>query len=39
VFQARPFAANSRGERPLQHSTFFAPGAPRTAWLGARYSF
>jgi outer membrane receptor protein involved in Fe transport len=39
TFQARPFAANSRGERPLVQSTFFAPGAPRTAWLGVRYQF
>ncbi|MEY4640293.1 MAG: hypothetical protein RLZZ227_287 [Pseudomonadota bacterium] len=38
-FQARPFPANADGERPLQHSTFFAPGAPRTAWLGVRYRF
>ncbi len=36
-FQARPFPANANGERPLQHSTFFAPAAPRTAWLGLRY--
>lgn len=39
IFQARPFAANARGERPLVHSTFLAPGAPRTAWLGVRYRF
>jgi len=36
-FQARPFVANAKRERPLQHSTFFAPAAPRTAWLGVRY--
>lgn len=38
-FQARPFPANAVGERPLQHSTYYAPGAPRTAWLGMRYRF
>jgi outer membrane receptor protein involved in Fe transport len=38
-FQARPFPANPDGERPLQHSTFLAPGAPRTVWAGLRYSF
>ncbi len=37
-FQARPFAAVN-GEFPLQHSTFFAPGAPRMIWVGVRYSF
>lgn len=38
-FQARPFPVNAEGERPLQHSTYYAPGAPRTAWLGVRYHF
>jgi outer membrane receptor protein involved in Fe transport len=37
-FIARPFPAVS-GEFPLQHSTFFAPGAPRSAWGGLRVSF
>ncbi len=37
-FQARPFAAVN-GEFPVQHSTFFAPGAPRMFWVGVRYSF
>ena len=36
---ARPYPANANGDRPLQSSTFLAPGAPRTAWLGARYAF
>lgn len=39
AFQVRPFPANADGERPLQHSTFFAPSAPRIAWLGVRYRF
>lgn len=38
-FQARPFARNAEGEYPLQHSTFYAPGAPRTVWAGVRYRF
>lgn len=38
-FQARPFPANANGDRPLQHSTFYAPGAPRTVWAGVKYSF
>jgi outer membrane receptor protein involved in Fe transport len=38
VFQARPFPAVA-GEFPLQHSTFFAPGAPRSAWGGLRFNF
>ncbi|WP_088280614.1 TonB-dependent receptor [Ideonella sp. A 288] len=38
-FQARPFPANAEGERPLVGSTFYAPGAPRTWWVGARYAF
>ena len=38
-FQARPFAADVNGDRPLQHSTFYAAGAPRTVWVGVRYEF
>ncbi|HNO88676.1 MAG TPA: TonB-dependent receptor [Rhodocyclaceae bacterium] len=34
---ARPFASVG-GEFPLVHSTFYAPGAPRTLWVGLRYS-
>ena len=36
-FVARPFPANREGERPLLHSTFQSPGAPRTAWVGLQY--
>lgn len=39
TFQARPFAANRNGDFPLQHSTFYAPGAPRTFVVGLRYAF
>jgi outer membrane receptor protein involved in Fe transport len=38
AFVAQPLAAVG-GEFPLVNSTFYAPGAPRTAWLGARYEF
>lgn len=38
-FQAQPFPANADGDRPLQQSTFYAPGAPRSLILGMRYSF
>lgn len=37
-FIARPFPAVG-GEFPVQQSTFYAPGAPRTAWVGVRYLF
>lgn len=38
-FVARPFAAPViNGERPLLHSTFLAPGAPRTLWAGLSYT-
>jgi outer membrane receptor protein involved in Fe transport len=38
TFLARPFPA-TQGEFPLQQSTFFAPGAPTTAWGGIRVTF
>lgn len=39
-FVARPFAAPLIDEeRPLVSSTFFAPGAPRTVQIGARFRF
>lgn len=37
-FVARPFPAVG-GEFPTLRSTFFAPGAPRAAWLGLRLRF
>lgn len=37
-FVARPFPAVD-GEFPTLRSTFFAPGAPRAAWLGLRLRF
>jgi outer membrane receptor protein involved in Fe transport len=33
-FIARPFA----NPDAVQHATFYAPGAPRTAWIGVRYA-
>jgi outer membrane receptor protein involved in Fe transport len=38
TFIARPFAAVD-GEFPVQHATFYAPGAPRGAWGGVRIKF
>ena len=39
-FIARPFATPViDGARPVVHATFYAPGAPRTAWLGVSYAF
>lgn len=37
-FVSRPFG-QVNGEYPLVHSTFYAPGAPRTIWAGVRYEF
>ncbi|HEX8484914.1 TonB-dependent receptor [Sphingomonas sp.] len=40
AFVARPFATPVMdGERPLRHSTFYAPGSPRSARIGARVTF
>lgn len=36
AFIARPLAAID-GEFPVRRATFFAPGAPRGAWLGIRF--
>lgn len=33
----QPFGTNAQGNAPLRHGTFYAPGAPRNVWLGARY--
>jgi outer membrane receptor protein involved in Fe transport len=40
AFVPRPFPTPViDGERALQQSTFYAPGAPRSYWVGLRYSF
>ena len=38
-FVARPLPAHGNGDRPLVSSTFYAPGAPRSVYLGLRYAF
>lgn len=38
-FEARPFPVNTEGERPLRHSTFLAPGAPRSFTVGVKLGF
>ena len=38
-FNARPFGGSNTAGYPLQHSTFYAPGAPRLIWIGLRYEF
>jgi outer membrane receptor protein involved in Fe transport len=37
-YVARPFPAIG-GAFPVQQTTFFAPGAPRGAWGGIRFTF
>jgi outer membrane receptor protein involved in Fe transport len=37
TFIARPFPAYSTGDYPIQSATFFAPGAPRRAWVELRF--
>ena len=40
AFIARPFQTPViDGERPLVHATFYAPGAPRSLWVGVSYTF
>jgi outer membrane receptor protein involved in Fe transport len=40
AFRARPFPTPViDGERPLLNATFYAPGAPRSVWVGMNYSF
>jgi len=38
TFIARPLPAIG-GEFPIQHTTFYAPGAPATFWVGTRIKF
>jgi outer membrane receptor protein involved in Fe transport len=37
-FIAQPLPPTLSGEDPVVQSTFYAPGAPRTAWIGLRYT-
>ena len=38
-FVARPLGGSSAAGYPLLQSTFYAPGAPRSMWIGLRYEF
>ena len=38
-FIARPLPANANGDFPVPQATLYTPGAPRTAWVGLRYTF
>lgn len=38
-FVARPLPANANGDWPLVSSTSYAPGAPRSVYVGLRYAF
>ncbi len=38
TFIARPFPSIG-GQFPVRHATFYAPGAPRSAWGGLRFNF
>jgi outer membrane receptor protein involved in Fe transport len=36
AFLARPYPVDATGNYPLQSAAFFAPGAPRRAWVELR---
>lgn len=38
-YVARGLPRNANGDYPVSSGTFLAPGAPRTAWVGLRYTF
>jgi outer membrane receptor protein involved in Fe transport len=38
-FIAQPLPPTASGADPVVQSTFYAPGAPRTGWIGVRYLF
>ena len=38
-FQSRPFGGSTAAGYPLQHSTFYAPGAPRAILVALKYVF
>ena len=38
-FQSRPFGGSAETGFPLQHSTFYAPGAPRAFLVALKYTF
>lgn len=39
AFLARPYPMDAAGNYPLQSVTFFAPGAPRRAWIELRFKW
>jgi outer membrane receptor protein involved in Fe transport len=39
TFVARPFPAYANGDYPVQQATFYAPGAPRRAWVELKVRF
>jgi len=39
TFIAQPFPAAADGSYPIQHTTFYAPGAPRMVWGGVKFTF
>jgi len=36
---ARALPQDANGEFPVSRGTLLAPGAPRAAWIGVRYTF
>ena len=38
-YSARALPRNAQGDYPVARSAFYAPGAPRSGWLGVRRSF
>jgi outer membrane receptor protein involved in Fe transport len=39
AYIARALPANANGDFPVSRATLLSPGAPRTAWVGMRYTF
>lgn len=39
AYVARALPANANGDFPVPQATLYTPGAPRTAWVGLRYTF
>lgn len=39
AFIARPFPAYKTGDYPIQHATFYAPGAPRRCWMELKLTY
>ncbi|HYP85430.1 TonB-dependent receptor [Variovorax sp.] len=39
AYIARALPANANGDYPVPQGTLYSPGAPRTAWVGLRYTY